>query len=249
MQYAQIAQQAAGDSMQLAGAILGAGAADRRKKKIEQIGLTPGIDIPTMYSQATSAGMSGLPAASRLASGYNASASADLQAALETAIPGYGKLQADRVGQVGAMVRGEIPDDVSRQVFRKGAAKSLEGGYGGTEFGRNLVARDLGLTSLDIIGRGLSGASDLVTSTPLPRMTQVSDILNLSGKDVTSLRSNERQLAMSIALQAAGAPGSQDVWAKALTDKGSQMSSSSGGGMGGMDIGGMIGGGGGGGGI
>ncbi len=247
MQYAQIAQQAAGDSMQLVGAILGAGAADRRKKKIEQIGQTPGLDLLKSYNETTSTGLAALPGASDLASGFNRSATADLQTALETAIPGYKGIQSDRAGAVGSMIRGEIPKDVQDQVYRKAASKAIEGGFGGTEFARNLTARDLGLTSLDIVGRGLAGATDLIQSTPMARLTQASDILNLTGKDVTQLRGHERELAMSIALQAAGAPGSQDVWAKALTDKGSQMSSSAGGGGGGMDIMGMIGGGGGGG--
>lgn len=47
-------------------------------------------------------------------------------------------------------LKGEVPADVSAQVQNSAAARAVGGGYGGTGLNRNLVARDLGLTSLAI---------------------------------------------------------------------------------------------------
>jgi hypothetical protein len=55
------------------------------------------------------------------------------------------------------LIRGEIPEDVQQQIMRSGAYQNLMGG-GGQGFLRSLQARDLGLTSLDLMrqGAGLS---------------------------------------------------------------------------------------------
>jgi hypothetical protein len=105
----------------------------------------------------------------------------------------------------------------------------VSGGYGGSEFGRNLVARDLGLNSLNILGQGMQGMSSIMGSTPLPRMTQASDILNVSGRDTMGLRSNERTQKLSMMTTAAQAPKGSDVWAKAITDMGGSLSGGGGG--------------------
>jgi len=65
------------------------------------------------------------------------------------------------IGQQGrntsSFLRGEIPADVQALVKNNAAETSLFGGFNGSQMGRNLVARDLGLTSLDLIGRGNQG--------------------------------------------------------------------------------------------
>lgn len=62
------------------------------------------------------------------------------------------------------MLAGKIPQDVSDAVFNSGASRAIGGGYGGSEMHRNLVARDLGLTSLDLIGKGAQLTSDAISS-------------------------------------------------------------------------------------
>src|SRR5262245_29109321 len=80
--------------------------------------------------------------------------------AFEEAIPGF----TDILSQGGAdissllsgaapLIRGEIPEDVQKQVFRTNAYQTLMSG-GGAQFGRALNARDLGLTSLDLMTKG-----------------------------------------------------------------------------------------------
>lgn len=225
--------------MQIAGAAMGASAANRRAKKLEEISNTPGVDLASVYSDTTKAGIAGLPGATELSSKLNASSMGDLMSTLNTAIPGYSDMQASRAGAVGSMLKGEIPQDVREAIFRGGASKSLAGGFGGSEFGRNLTSRDLGLSSLDILGRGMSGMTSLIGSTPLPRMVQANDILNVSGRDTLGLRSGERSEKLSMMTTAAQAPKGSDVWAKAFTDMGGQMSGGGGGGGMGGGMGGL----------
>jgi hypothetical protein len=57
-------------------------------------------------------------------------------------------------GQI--LTAGKIPDDVQGMVMRAAAEKGLQGGQGaGSQSARNLTARDLGLTSIDLISRGV----------------------------------------------------------------------------------------------
>lgn len=229
----QMAGQALGAPMQIAGAFMGAESAKRRKKKLEEIAQTPGMDFSAAAGDAVAAGNANLPGAQKFATGVNLGAQGDLTAVLEKAIPGYSPMQASRSQAVQSFLKGEIPADVAQQINRAGASHALEGGYGGTPAGRNLVARDLGLTSLNLMDKGLNQAGNLIQSTPLPRMMQANDILNLTASGVGSTRSKERTEKLDMLLGAAQAPTSSDVWAKTLTDMGGQMASSGGGGGGG----------------
>jgi hypothetical protein len=54
-----------------------------------------------------------------------------------------------------AMMSGRIGADVQANVARSSAMRALQGGFGASsEMGRGLAARDLGLTSLDLMGTG-----------------------------------------------------------------------------------------------
>lgn len=81
--------------------------------------------------------------------------------AYENAIPGF----ADILSQGGAdtlsllqeakpLIEGEIPDDVKSQVLRSSAFQSLMGGTAGSSMASALQARDLGLTSIDLMNKG-----------------------------------------------------------------------------------------------
>lgn len=229
-----MAGQALGGGMQIAGAIMGASAADRRKKKLEQIANTPGVDFGSAAGEVVSAGKQNLPGALDFTKGVNLGAQKDIQSVLDQAIPGYSPMQATRAGQVSSFLRGELPADVAKAVTANAAGRALEGGYGGTPAGRNLEARDLGLTSLDLIGKGMTGMSDMVRSTPLPRFMQANDILNMTETAGVGVRGDERKQKLDMMLGAANAPTSSDVWSKTLQDMGSSMASSGSGGGGGL---------------
>lgn len=84
----------------------------------------------------------------------------------------YG-IQGDMPGQdfldeqqnvISQQLSGEIPQDVQDQVERISAEKSIKSGLGEGQAARNLTARDLGLTSLDIQDRGIKNAAQLSTT-------------------------------------------------------------------------------------
>ena len=54
----------------------------------------------------------------------------------------------------GNLLQGKLPGDVQARVLQNSAMGNLTRGVGGSNFGSGLTARDLGLTSLDMINRG-----------------------------------------------------------------------------------------------
>lgn len=79
---------------------------------------------------------------------------------------------------LGSELKGEIPKDVQEAIQRGTAFQSARGGFGGSEMGRNLTARDLGLTSLDITNRALDSASRWVLSSRAPQFDVTQMFLN-----------------------------------------------------------------------
>lgn len=83
----------------------------------------------------------------------------EIQRMLELAMPGYAKLRDKGTAAITDFMSGEIPQDVSNAVRTNAASRALYGGFGGTGASRNLTARDLGLTSLDLMTKGLDSAT------------------------------------------------------------------------------------------
>lgn len=89
-----------------------------------------------------------------------------LASEFEKSLPGYADIlkggastTRQMLDEAAPMLRGEIPQDVKDQIQRSTAYKSFMGGFGGSQMSSALTARDLGLTSLDLIGRGANLAS------------------------------------------------------------------------------------------
>lgn len=219
----------AGMLMGLGGTILGGLSANRRRKEIEKVANMPGLDFPTVYRESLGASQGALPMAGELAGEENRLALEDLQSLYETSIPGYGEMQRTRAGTTASLLRGELPSDVASQVYRGSTARALEGGYGGSPAWRNLVSRDLGLTSLNLINMGGQQFGDMVRTTPMPRVVQPSDLLNISASDVAGQRAGERSARQNILLGRAASPTDMDVWAKYLQDSGGAMTGAGGG--------------------
>lgn len=162
--------------MAVAGALIGGAiGAFGRKPKIPEL---PGID-PTQVQAATiAANKDQLPQLQQLGSTINEFNTAQqlgmLSKALEFVAPGQ---LAKAQGIVNSQLGGEIPADVAAQVQRRSAAQALLGGYGGgSGIGRNLTARDLGLTSLQIQQQGLANFNSLTSLAP---RTQAFDITSM----------------------------------------------------------------------
>jgi len=99
-----------------------------------------------------------LGAEAKKATAENSANMPDIQALLEKILPGYGNMVAQGSKNTQALLRGEIPQDVQDKVRRNSAFQSLSGGFGGSGMSKALTARDFGLTSLDLMGKGENSA-------------------------------------------------------------------------------------------
>ena len=212
------------------GTLLGAQAASRTKKELRRIAETPGIDVGQQYQEL--AGLA--PAAESLEARRNLFNVGQLQSILEQSIPGYAESQAQRTQNAAALLRGELPPDVTEAVYRSGASRAVAGGYGGSGVGRNLVARDLGRTSLDLMNLGGQQFAGILGSTPMTRPVDYT----MTPEQLIGLRSGERSQRMQAETTAAGAPGATAVWGQGLQSMGKSLMELAGS-VGGAALGGM----------
>lgn len=99
-----------------------------------------------------------LGAESRKASKANLENAPDTLAYLDRILPGYSEMVKKGSANTLSLLSGEIPKDVQDRIARSSAYKSFAGGYGNSGMSKALTARDLGLTSLDLMDRGNNSA-------------------------------------------------------------------------------------------
>jgi len=124
----------------------------------------PALNLSTEQENAIGSNQKALPAAEQLVGQANQFSQQQIQKMLESAIPNYAAITGQAGTDIEAMLKGEIPSDVSTAVINHGAARALGGGFGGSGMHSDLVARDLGLTSLDMITKGLSSAQSWIST-------------------------------------------------------------------------------------
>jgi len=95
---------------------------------------------------------------------------------MEAASPGITALFGDAFDVTGEMLAGIIPEDVQAQIQNDVAARALGAGAAGSGFGANQYARNLGLTSLDLINRGIGSLLQLTPATQQAFTVQNFDI-------------------------------------------------------------------------
>jgi hypothetical protein len=117
------------------------------------------IDVPGMATQGIQFGLGAAPQINQ----FNME---QLQGLLNQALPGYqGMVSGLQTGAMDllqgpttqSLLAGNVPADVQNQIRRSAAYQSLIGGTAGAGTGTAgaITARDLGLTSLDLINRGV----------------------------------------------------------------------------------------------
>lgn len=117
------------------------------------------INPQTAQQQTVQGNQAILPQTEAMAGGINSFNQQQLEQMLQSAIPGYKGMTTTGSTQIQSMLEGKLPQDVSDAVMRASAGTALTSGVGtDSGMGRNLVARDLGLTSLDVINKGISSA-------------------------------------------------------------------------------------------
>lgn len=117
------------------------------------------IDTTKEQGKAVAGNISNLPDITKLAGSVNTFNQAELDRMLESAVPGFHKMLGDTRDRISGFIKGELPQDVVESIGRSAAFKSLSGGFGGSGMARNLVARDLGLTSLQLMQQGVDAGS------------------------------------------------------------------------------------------
>lgn len=109
----------------------------------------------TRYSSAATQTPEFIQQATRAADQLSKAALQTRMDLLSTADPRALELSAIADENAAAMMSGRISADTQANLARSGAMRALQGGFGGGgEMGRNLQARDLGLTSLDLQRQG-----------------------------------------------------------------------------------------------
>lgn len=132
----------------------------------------PYVDPSREAGKAISGNLRNLPEAAELARRSDAANASNYAALMEQLIPGYSNIAKNISGSIESMSRGEIPSDLAAYLGRKNAELGITTGTSGSDFDRNRLARNYGLTSLDLINRSLDSASRWMqqVSAGVPRM-------------------------------------------------------------------------------
>jgi len=151
-----------------------------------------GLDLANEQRVATQNNISNAPEASKLAN----LTEDQILSMLRTAVPGFDKMRATASGNIESMLEGKIPQDVQDAITNSAAGRNLGLGTAGSGFGRDLVARDLGITSLNLTEKGLSSAESWLASTERmlsPAMATYTNMFVTPGEQA-SFDVNERNM-------------------------------------------------------
>jgi len=212
----------AGGVLAAAGIGFGASAASKKKKALKKIANTPGVDINQVQKDAIEADIADLDRASRLASGISKSIQDQQRDLTEAGFPEFQNIFGKAQEQVASFLRGELPQDVEDQIINRSAARGITSGTVGSQFNRNLTARDLGLTSLNLVQAGLGA---LPTIGSFAKQFAVPDPVNpgaffLSASERLATKSKERSERLNLLAKAAGLPGATETIGQGLMSVG-----------------------------
>jgi len=151
-----IAAGVAGAALMVGGAAMSAG------KKVN-VPAFQKVNTEKEQKAAIKQNIASIQSGSELATKTTAADQSVLEEQLRRAIPRYDQLISQAGKNIGSNLRGEISTDVQSQLQRSSAGRALSGGFGGgTGMGRNLSARDFGLTSMQIQNQGLQQAQSFI---------------------------------------------------------------------------------------
>ncbi len=195
------------------GAAMQASSASAARRQARDAANLPGVNI----GQALGESSQNAPRAREMEAERNAFNRAQLLESLGIQVPGYQEAQAKRAENALALLRGELPPDVLAQVQRKAAGQAVQGGYAGSAAGRNLVARDIGRTSLDLANLGGQQFANILGTTPLAPLANY----EFTPQQIAALRGGERSAQQQALLGVAGMPSATGIAGQALGSLGS----------------------------
>ena len=166
------------------GAAVAANQASKDRAGARGVANLPGLDLGESIGEAGQLA----PKTRELEAQRNAFNRAQLLESLGIQIPGYQEGQLQRTQNAMSLLRGELPPDLASQIQRNTASKALTGGYAGTQAARNLTARDLGRTSMDLQQAGAQQFSNIIGTTPLSALANY----EFTPQMIANLRAEER---------------------------------------------------------
>jgi len=196
-----------------AGAAMQASSASAARRQARDAANLPGVDIGELLRESSQTA----PRAREMEAERNAFNRAQLLETLGMQIPGYQEAQTARSQNALALLRGELPPDVLAQVQRKATGRAIEGGYAGSAAGRNLVARDIGRTSLDLANLGNQQFANILGTTPLSPLASY----EFTPQQLASIRANERSARQQALLGVASMPSATGIAGQAFGSLGS----------------------------
>lgn len=122
----------------------------------------PQLDLGQQQQRAIDANTAALPGAENLVSQANQFSRDQITQMLKQVIPNYDQMTSTIGGNIQSELEGKIPKDVQDMLQNNVAARALGGGVGGSGMHGDLLARDLGLTSLDLTSKGLNAAQSWI---------------------------------------------------------------------------------------
>ena len=190
------------------GAAMQASAASAARRQARDAANLPGVNIGQVLGESAA----NAPRAREMEAERNAFNRAQLLESLGIQVPGYQEAQAKRAENALALLRGELPPDVLAQVQRKAAGQAVQGGYAGSAAGRNLVARDIGRTSLDLANLGGQQFANILGTTPMAPLANY----EFTPQQIAALRGGERSAQQQALLGVAGMPSATGIAGQAL---------------------------------
>ena len=161
---------------------LALGAAGSLLSKGPKIPTYEKVDQATEQGAAISSNLASFDKSRQLAEQTSAADQEILMANLERAMPGYGSLIGGAGGAIGSMIAGRLPIADQFMKMRQSAEGGVTGGISGSQAGRNLVARDLGLSQMDLMQRGVQMLNPLLSTV---RSTAVANPMGVGASFIT----------------------------------------------------------------
>src|SRR4030095_2055000 len=217
---AGIGRVAAGIATGGFGAWAKANAAKLAQKRMREAFNLPGVDIGGVTQESLSNILGNMDTASDISRRSTFANQAVLTDLLNQTIPGYSGMQQQRSDVTRSMLAGELPPDVVAAINRRSAGRALSGGYSGSGFHDALTARDLGLTSLDLINRGMGYSERLASTTPRANVIGTENFFGPVPNQLLDVRSREREAKQKLMAQYSGMPGGTSVWGDWMTGLG-----------------------------
>jgi hypothetical protein len=148
----------------MAVAALAAGLGASLLKKGPKIPKYKKVDQTAEQTAAIEGNLANFAQARELAARTSAADQEILEANLESAMPGYRNLISGASGAIGNMIAGRLPMADQGMIMRRAAEGGVGMGLGGSQAGRNLVARDLGLSQLSMTQAGLGALNPFMST-------------------------------------------------------------------------------------